>query len=54
MIFGLGVTLLFDFKLLNTKPFNSLELECAVKLSIAFGKKNGLSKKRTLVVVILR
>ena len=32
MIFCLGVTLLFDFKLLQTKSLNSLEFECMVKL----------------------
>ena len=52
--FCLGVTSLFDFKLLNKKPFNSFELECAVKVKHCIWKKMGFLKKRTLVVILLK
>ena len=52
MIFCIGVTLLFDFKLLNTTASHLLELEYTVK-ALQLGK-NDFFNKRTLIVMLLK
>ena len=54
MIFCIGVTSFFDFKLVNTTLLNLLELECAVKLKHCSWGKNDFFNKRTLVEMLLK